>query len=143
MTIKKKDWDDFWYNSEQIYPPETKHNYNELVDYQVHSMNRFESLSDTMNEAPFDTEAYRNYKALVDKEKEKIDTNNITESIYQLGYKIDNILSKIISQLDTIIEDDSVGENDNEEMEITVDPLTHKVTYNAKTNEYKVVRKED
>ena len=25
-------------------------NYNELVDYQVHSMNRFESLSDTMKE---------------------------------------------------------------------------------------------
>ena len=107
MTIKKKDWDDFWYNSEQIYPTETKHNYNELVDYQVHSMNRFESLSDTMNEAPFDTEAYRNYKALVDKEREKIDTNNITESLYRLGYQIDTLLSKIISQLDTIIEENN------------------------------------
>ena len=29
------------------------------------------------SEAPFDTEAYANYKALVDKEKEKIDTSNL------------------------------------------------------------------
>ena len=74
-------------------------NYNELVDYQVQSMNK--------SEAPFDTEAYRNYKALVDKEREKIDTNNITESLYRLGYQIDTILSKIISQLDTIIEENN------------------------------------
>ena len=37
-TTSKKDWDDFWYNSEPIHPKETKHNYNELVDYQVQSM---------------------------------------------------------------------------------------------------------
>ena len=73
--------------------------YNELVDYQVQSMNK--------SEAPFDTEAYRNYKALVDKEREKIDTNNITESLYRLGYQIDTLLSKIISQLDTIIEENN------------------------------------
>ena len=73
-------------------------NYNKLVDYQVQSMNKYE--------APFDTEAYRNYKELVDKEKEKIDPNNITEAIYQLGYKIDTLLSKIISQLDTLIKED-------------------------------------
>ena len=48
--------------------------------------------------APFDTEAYANYKALVDKEREQIDTSNLTEYIYQLGYKIDTVLSKIISQ---------------------------------------------
>ena len=71
-------------------------NYNELVDHQVQSMNK--------SSAPFDTQAYRNYKELVDKEREKIDPNNITEAIYQLGYKIDTLLSKIISQLDTIIE---------------------------------------
>ena len=73
-------------------------NYNELVDHQVQSMNK--------SSAPFDTQAYRNYKELVDKEREKIDTNNITESIYQLGYKIDTMLSKIISQLDTLIKED-------------------------------------
>ena len=109
--------------------------YNELVDYQVQSMNK--------SEAPFDTEAYRNYKALVDKEREKIDTNNITESLYRLGYQIDTLLSKIISQLDTISEGIEKDLNDNKEEEITVNPLTHKVTYNRVTNEYNVVERED
>ena len=87
---------------------QTNNNYNELVDYQVQSMNRFESLSDTMTEqssAPFDTQAYKNYKELVDKEREQIDPNNIIESIYKLGFKIDQQLDKIIKQLDKIMED--------------------------------------
>ena len=72
-------------------------NYNELVDHQVQSMNK--------STAPFDTQAYANYKALVDKEKEQIDTDNLTESIYRLGFKIDTLLTKIIDQLDTILEE--------------------------------------
>ena len=90
-------------------------NYNELVDYQVQSMNRFESTSDTFyskDDAPFDTQAYKNYKELVDKEKEQIDPNNLTEYIYKLGFKIDTLLSKIIAQLDTIIDSESEEEND-------------------------------
>ena len=79
-------------------------NYNELVDYQVQSM--------TKSEHPFDTQAYSNYKELVNKEKEKIDPNNLTEHIYKLGFKIDTLLSKIIAQLDTIIESESEEEND-------------------------------
>ena len=71
--------------------------YNELVDHLVTTM---QSQSDPQ----FDTEAYRNYKSLVDKEREKIDTDNITESIYKLGFKIDTLLSKIISQLDTVLD---------------------------------------
>ena len=82
-------------------------NYNELVDHQVQSMNK--------SSAPFDTQAYANYKALVDKEREKIDTSNITESIYRLGYKIDQLLSKIISQLDTLIKEDYREQNDNKD----------------------------
>ena len=88
--------------------PQTNNNYNELVDYQVQSMSRFESLSDTMteqSEPPFDTQAYKNYKELVDKEREQIDPNNIIESIYKLGFKIDQQLDKIIKQLDKIMED--------------------------------------
>ena len=73
-------------------------NYNELVDYQVQSMNK--------SEPPFDTQAYANYKELVNKEKEKISPDNLTEHIYQLGYKIDNLLTKIIGQLDTVLDDD-------------------------------------
>ena len=87
-----------------FYNNKTMNNYNELVDYQVQSMNK--------SQAPFDTQAYKNYKALVDKEREKIDVNNITESLYRLGYQIDTLLSKIISQLDTIIKEDSEGGND-------------------------------
>ena len=88
--------------------PQTNNNYNELVDYQVQSMSRFESLSDTMTEqssAPFDTPAYKNYKELVDKEREQIDSDNLIESIYKLGFKIDQQLDKIIKQLDKIMED--------------------------------------
>ena len=110
-------------------------NYNELVDYQVQSMNK--------SEAPFDTQAYNNYKELVNNEKEQIDPNNLTEHIYKLGYRIDTLLAKLIGQLDeisTTLEEDL---NDNNEEEITVDPLTHKVTYNRVTNEYKVVERED
>ena len=109
--------------------------YNELVDYQVQSMSK--------SEAPFDTQAYSNYKELVNNEKEKIDPDNLTEYIYKLGYRIDTLLAKLIGQLDeisTTLEEDF---NDNVEEEITVDPLTHKVTYNRVTNEYKVVERED
>ena len=95
------------------------------------------------NDEPFDTPAYRNYKALVDKEREQIDTDNLTESIYKLGYRIDTLLAKLIGQLDeisTTLEEDL---NDNNEEEITLNPLTHKVTYNSETNVYNVVKRED
>ena len=98
-------------------------NYNELVDHLVSTMPSNSSPM-TNNErppfvpkkvstkegnysAPFDTEAYANYKQLVDKEKEQIDPNNLTESIYKLGYRIDTLLTKLIRQLDTIIEEES------------------------------------
>ena len=110
--------------------------YNELTDHLVTTMN-------PQSQAPFDTEAYRNYKQLVDKEKEQIDPDNLTEYIYKLGFKIDTLLSKLIGQLDTIIESELEEENDNKEKEITVDPLTHKVTYNSETNVYNVVKRED
>ena len=84
--------------------------YNELVDHLVTTMRppfvpKKVTQSKSNYEAPFDTEAYANYKALVDKEKEQIDTDNLTESIYRLGFKIDTLLTKIIDQLDTILEE--------------------------------------
>ena len=92
-------------------------NYNKLVDHLVTTMRppfvpKKVTQSKSNYEAPFDTEAYANYKALVDKEKEQIDTDNLTESIYKLGFKIDTLLSKIIAQLDTIIDSESEEEND-------------------------------
>ena len=109
--------------------------YNELTDHLVNNMNK--------SEGPFNTEAYSNYKELVNKEKEKIDPNNLTESIYKLGYRIDTLLAKLIGQLDeisTTLEEDL---NDNVEEEITVNFITHKITYNKVTNEYNVVERED
>ena len=70
-------------------------NYNELVDYQVQSMNK--------SEAPFDTEAYANYKEQV--KQYQLNTNgNLTEMILRLGFRIDQLLEKIISQLDELKE---------------------------------------
>ena len=111
-------------------------NYASQVDHLVNTMK-------SQSEAPFNTEAYANYKAQVNKEKEQIDPNNLTESIYKLGYRIDTLLAKLIGQLDeisTTLEEDL---NDNVEKEITVNPLTHKVTYNRVTNEYNVVPRRD
>ena len=143
VTNSPKDVHDFWYNSPD--------NYNELVDHLVSTMPSmtnnerppFVPKKVSTTNAPFDTQSYQNYKALVDKEREQIDPNNLTESIYKLGYRIDTLLAKLITQLDeisTTLEEDL---NDNNGEEITVDPLTHKVTYNKVTNEYKVVQRED
>ena len=132
-------------------------NYAECVDYLVSQMASqslpTKSQQPMKDSAPFDTPAYQNYKAQVDKEREQIDVNNITESLYRLGYQIDNVLSKIISQLDTVIKDEFNPNNvtcsiDDKEVDCntweevnTINPLTHTVTYNQKTNEYKVVKK--
>ena len=88
-------------------------NYNECVDYLVNSMKQ---STDNLDPT-FDTNAYANYKALVDKQREQINKDGLTESLYKLGYKIDTLLSKIISQLDTLIKEDSEEENDNQETE--------------------------
>ena len=77
----------------------TNNNYNELVDYQVQSMNK--------SEAPFDTQAYKNYKELVDKEREQIDSDNLIESIYKFGFKIDQQLQRIIDRLDDILKEEN------------------------------------
>ena len=107
VTNSPKDVNDFWYNSKELNVINANTNYNELVDYQVQSMNRFESLSDTMteqSEAPFNTQAYENYKDQV--KQYQLNTNgNLTEMILQIGFKIDQSLDKIIKQLDTLIKD--------------------------------------
>ena len=111
-------------------------NYASQVDHLVNTMK-------SQSHDQFNTEAYANYKAQVNKEKEQIDPNNLTEHIYKLGYRIDTLLAKLIGQLDeisTTLEEDL---NDNVEEEITVNPLTHKVTYNKETNVYNVVERED
>ncbi len=107
--------------------------YASKVDHLVNTM--------TKSEPPFDTPAYANYKALVDKKREEIDSDNLIESIYKLGYQIDQSLERILERLDYIIGGENEEEYDNPEQEITVNPLTHKVMYNRETNVYNVVKK--
>ena len=109
--------------------------YNKLVDHLVSTMPS-NSVKQTNNETrkSFD-ELYEEFssKSIDDQ------VNNLKE----LGRKLVSQIDGIVDKLNVIIEDIEEEESNNKEFEITVDPLTHKVTYNAKTNEYKVVRRED
>ena len=102
-------------------------NYSQLVDYQVSQMKTNERKS-------FD-ELYEEFssKSIDDQ------VNNLKE----LGRKLVSQIDGIVDKLNVIIEDIEEEESNNKEFEITVDPLTHKVIYNAELNEYKVVRRED
>ena len=62
------------------------------------------------SEAPFDTPAYRNYVELVNKERAK-SPDNLTQSIMQLGFTIDQKLSSIIDKLDVILKDEFNPDN--------------------------------
>ena len=101
--------------------------YNQLVDYQVSQMKTNERKS-------FD-ELYEEFssKSIDDQ------VNNLKE----LGRKLVSQIDGIVDKLNVIIEDIEEEESNNKEYEITVDPETHKVLYNAELNEYKVVRRED
>ena len=135
----------------------SKINYAECVDYLVSQMASqslpTKSQQPMKDSAPFDTPAYQNYKAQVDKQREKYAEMSITEMLYDLGYKIDNALGKIISQLDIVLKEEFNPNNvtcsiDDKEVDCntweevnTINPLTHTVTYNQETNEYRVVKK--
>ena len=135
VTNSPKDVNDFWYNSDPIHPPETNNNYNELVDYQVSTMkDNIYSVPDNNARKSFD-ELYEEFssKSIDDQ------VNNLKE----LGRKLVSQIDGIVDKLNDIVEEIEEEESNKNEFEITVDPLTHKVLYNAKLNEYKVVRRED
>ena len=98
VTNSPKDNHDFWYNSDPIHPPETNNNYNQLVDYQVQSMNRFEYISDTMKERKSFDELYEEYSS-------KSISEQIT-NLKQLGRKLVSQIDGIIDKLDDILEED-------------------------------------
>ena len=52
----------------------------------------------TKSEAPFDTEAYANYKELVNNQVAQSNPDELSEKIMQLGFKIDQQLEQIISR---------------------------------------------
>ena len=94
-------------------------NYNELVDHLVsnmtiHSTKDDKEWTDNIDppeymqtgdiNAPFDTQAYDNYKELVNKKREEMSTSELTETIMQLGFKVDQSIDKVLLQIDKIIE---------------------------------------
>ena len=112
--------------------------YNQLVDNLVNNMKQstdnIYSVPDNNARKSFD-ELYEEFSSKPVEEQ----VNNLKELGRQLVTRIDGIVDK----LNVIVEDIEEEESNNKEFEITVDPLTHKVLYNAELNEYKVVRRED
>ena len=58
----------------------------------------------TKPEPPFDSEAYENYKKLLEETRAK-QSNNFVEEVTKVGFRLDQALAKIIDQLDTIIDE--------------------------------------
>ena len=89
----------------------TNNNYAECVDRLVSTMpstsNPTNSQQMPKDSAPFDSQAYQNYKAQVDKQREIYSEMSITEMLYDLGYKIDTLCNQLIQVCDKILEEDS------------------------------------
>ena len=100
---------------------QTNNNYNELVDYQVHSMNRFESISDTMKEEDLPDWTNNERPPFIPKtvsstERKSFDelyneysSKSIPEQINnlkQLGRQLVSQIDGIIDKLDVILEED-------------------------------------
>ena len=67
----------------------------------------------TKPEPPFDSEAYENYKKLLEETRAK-QSNNFVEEVTKVGFRIDQALAKIIDQLDMIIEEIEKEEEEDE-----------------------------
>ena len=113
-------------------------NYAQSVDHLVNSMKQ------TTGNPPYsnDNNSRKSFDQLYEEFSSKPveeQVNNLKELGRQLVTRIDGIVDK----LNDIIEGDITEEDDENEFEITVDPLTHKVLYNTELKQYKVVRRED
>ena len=109
VTNSQKDVHDFWYNSEDIMPKQTNNNYAECVDHLVTTMK-------PQSDAPFDTEAYKNYRDSVTTKKRKSFDELYNEysamslpeqitNLKQLSRKLVSQIDEIIDKLDVILED--------------------------------------
>ena len=65
----------------------------------------------TKPQPPFDSEAYGNYKKLIDETRAK-QSNNFAEEVTKIGFRLDQALAKIIDQLDNIIDELEKDEED-------------------------------
>ena len=134
VTNSPKDVHDFWYNSEDI-APQTNNNYNELVDYQVSTM------KDNIYSVP-DNNARKSFDELYEEFSSKSIEDQV-ENLKGLGRKLVSQIDGIVDKLNDIIEGDITEEDDENEFEITVDPLTHKILYNTELKQYKEVKRYD
>ena len=65
----------------------------------------------TRPEPPFDSEAYANYKKLLEETRAK-QSDNFVEEVTKVGFRLDQALAKIIDQLDNIIDELEKEEED-------------------------------
>ena len=107
--------------------------YNELVDHLVLTMPKKPMPKVTTSGRQSFDELYEEYSSKSIPQQ----INNLKE----LGRDLFNKIDKIVDQLDVILEGIDEEESNNNEEEITLDPLTHKVVYNKELNEYKVVER--
>ena len=110
VTNSPKDVHDFWYNSDPIHPPETNNNYNELVDYQVSTMNPNPPDQINTERPPFvpktvSTIERKSFDELYEEYSSKSIPEQIT-NLKQLGRDLVHKLDKIIDQIDDILEED-------------------------------------
>ena len=113
-------------------------NYAQSVDHLVNSMKQ------TTGNPPYSND--NNSRKSFDELYEEFSSKSIDDQVNnlkELGRKLVSQIDGIVDKLNDIIEGDITEEDDENEFEITVDPLTHKVLYNPELNEYKVIRRED
>ena len=115
-----------------------KTNYAQSVDHLVNSMKQ------TTGNPPYSND--NNSRKSFDELYEEFSSKSIDDQVNnlkELGRKLVSQIDGIVDKLNDIIEGDITEEDDENEFEITVDPLTHKVLYNTELKQYKVVRRED
>ena len=112
--------------------------YNQLVDNLVNNMKQstdsIYSIPDNNSRKSFD-QLYEEFSSKPVEEQ----VNNLKG----LGRKLVSQIDGIVDKLNDIIEGDITEEDDENEFEITVDPLTHKILYNTELKQYKVDKRYD
>ena len=88
----------------------TNNEYAECVDRLVSTMpstsNPTNSQQPMKDSAQLNSQTFQEYKAQIDKEREHIAEVGITNALYELGYKIDNLMVQLIKICDRILEED-------------------------------------
>ena len=113
-------------------------NYAQSVDHLVNSMKQ---STDNIYSVP-DNNPRKSFDELYEEFSSKSIDDQVN-NLKELGRKLVSQIDGIVDKLNDIIEGDITEEDDENEFEITVDPLTHKVLYNTELKQYKVVKRYD